>query len=52
MTKEDFLTVRWNNVLMLGLGLLVVVFAAVALVTPLMSDLAGFIGTGIIGVLY
>jgi hypothetical protein len=29
MEKEEFLTVRWNNVLALGLGLVFVVYAVV-----------------------
>lgn len=52
MDKERFLTVRWNNLLALGLGAFFAAFVAVALATTVMSDLAGFIGTMIIGVLY
>jgi hypothetical protein len=52
VTKEKFLTVRWNNVLALGLGILVLAFAGVVLFTPVLSDLAGFIGLVVIGVLY
>jgi hypothetical protein len=52
MTKEKFLTLRWNNVLSLGLGALVLVYAVVALFTSLSSDLAGFIGLVVLGVLY
>jgi len=52
MTKERFLTVRWNNLLTLGLGTLVLVYAVVVLSTSLLSDLAGFIGLVVIGVLY
>ena len=52
MTKEQFLTVRWNNLLSLGLGALVLVYAVVVLSTSLLSDLAGFIGLAVIGVLY
>ena len=52
MTKEKFLTVRWNNLLSLGLGLLVLIYAVVALSTSVSSSLGGFIGLVVIGVLY
>lgn len=52
MTKEDFLTVRWNNVLTLGLGLIMLIYVAVVLSTSFLSDLAEFIGLVIIGVVY
>ncbi len=52
MTKEEFLTVRWNNVLALGLGLIFVIYAVVALSTSVSSSLGGFIGLVVIGVLY
>jgi hypothetical protein len=50
--KDRFLTVRWNNLLSLGLGILVLTYAAVALSTSLASELGGFIGLVVIGVLY
>jgi hypothetical protein len=52
MTKEEFLTVRWNNVLALGLGLIFVIYAVVALSTSVLSDSAAFVGLVVIGVLY
>jgi hypothetical protein len=52
MTKERFLTVRWNNILTLGLGLPALACAIVVLSTGILSDLVGFIGLVIIGVLY
>lgn len=52
MTKEQFLTVRWNNILTLGLGLLVLLYVAVVLSTSVMSDRTSFIGLAVIGVLY
>lgn len=52
MTKEKFLTVGWNNLLTLGLGLPALIYAVVALSTPVLSDRSGFIGLVIIGVLY
>ena len=50
--KDRFLTVRWNNLLTLGLGIPALIYAAVALATSLASDLVGFIGLVVIGVLY
>ena len=52
MTKEKFLTVRWNNVLTLGLGLPALIYGSVVLSTGVLSDKVGFIGLVVIGVLY
>jgi len=52
MTKEEFLTVRWNNLLSLGLGLPALIYVVVALSTSVWSGRAGFIGLSVIGVLY
>jgi hypothetical protein len=52
MTKEKFLTVRWNNWLSLGLGLPALMYVIVVLSTSVLSVRAGFIGMVIIGVLY
>lgn len=52
MNYERFLTARWNNVLALGLAIPLVAFAVIALATPVLSDLAGFIGMTAISVLY
>jgi hypothetical protein len=52
MTKERYLTVRWNNLLTLGLGIPLVIWVVVVLSTSVLSDLAGFIGTAVIGVVY
>ena len=52
MTKERFLTVRWNNLLSLGMGLPALIYAVVVLSTSVLSDSAGFIGLVVIGVLY
>ena len=52
MTKEKFLTVRWNNLLTLALGLPALIYAIVVFSTSVLSDSAGFIGFAIIGVLY
>ena len=52
MTKEQFLTVRWNNILALGLGLPMLLYVAVVLSMPVMSDRVSFIGLVVIGVVY
>ena len=52
MTKEKFLTVRWNNLLSLGLGIPALIYVVVVLSTSVLSDSAGFIGLVVIGVLY
>ena len=52
MTKDQFLTVRWNNILTVGLGIPALTFAAIGLFTPLLSDLAAFWGFAGIGALY
>ena len=52
MTKEKFLTVRWNNLLSLGLGIPVLIYAVIVLYTSVLSESAGFIGLVVFGVLY
>ncbi len=52
VTKERFLTRRWNNWLLLGMGLPTLVYAVVFLSTSVLSDLAGFIGMAVIGAVY
>ena len=52
MTKEKFLTVRWNNLLTLGLGIPALIYGVVVLSTSVLSDITGFIGLVAIGVIY
>jgi hypothetical protein len=52
MTKEKFLTVRWNNWLTLVLGLPALIYGIVVLSTSVLSDFWGFIGLVVIGALY
>jgi hypothetical protein len=52
MTKERFLSVRWNNLLSLGLGLPVLIYAVVALSTSVWSTRGGLIGVSVFGALY
>ncbi|MEJ2209432.1 MAG: hypothetical protein P8129_10395 [Anaerolineae bacterium] len=52
MNKEKFLTVRWNNLLSLGLGLPALIYVLVAFSTSLWTEVGGMIGLSIIGVVY
>ena len=52
MIKEKFLTVRWNNLLALGLGLPALIYVIVALSTSLWTARGEMIGLAIIGALY
>ena len=52
MTKEQFLTRRWNNLLTVGMGIPVLIYIAVVLSTSVLSDFTGFIGMVVLGVLY
>ena len=52
MTKEQFLTVRWNNLLTLALGIPALMYVIFAFSTSLWSTRGGLIGLAIIGVLY
>ena len=52
MTKETFLTARWNNWLNLGMGIPTLAYGVFVLSTSVMSNFAGFIGIAFIGVVY
>jgi hypothetical protein len=52
MTKREFLTVRWNNWLTLGLGLPALIYVLMAFSNSLWTERGGLIGLSIIGVLY
>jgi hypothetical protein len=52
MTKERLLTVRWNNLLSLALGLPALTYIVFAFSTSLWLTRGGLIGLSIIGVLY
>ena len=52
MTKGKFLTVGWNNVLTLALGVPAVLFVFYAFSTTVWTSKGGLIGLSIIGVLY
>jgi hypothetical protein len=52
MTKEKFLTVRWNNLLALGFGFIPLTYVVVAFSTSVWSVRGGLIGLAVIGFLY
>ena len=52
MTKDKFLTVRWNNILTLALGLPAIIYMIASFSTQVWSTRGGLIGLSIIGVLY
>ena len=52
MTKENFLTIRWNNFLTLALGLPTLIYIIIALSGPLWTTRGGLIWLGLVGVLY
>ena len=52
MTKEKFLTLRWNNILTLGIGLITLIYVGLVLSTSILSNLATFIGLALIGAVY
>jgi hypothetical protein len=52
MSREEFLTVRWNNLLSLVIGLIPLTYVIVVLTTSTLSPGAAFTGLMIIGVVY
>ena len=49
MTREQFLTVRWNNILSIGLAAIVVAYAAIIVTTSDWAGRGALIGLAIIG---
>jgi hypothetical protein len=52
MSREAFLTVRWNNILTLALGLPALIFVVYALSSSLWMEQNGLVVLAAIGVLY
>jgi hypothetical protein len=52
MTRERLLTVPWNNLLSLALGLPALLYIAYAFSGGMWQEKGGLIGLAIIGVLY
>lgn len=52
MNRKEFLTVRWNNLLSLGLGLPALIYILFAFSSSVWLGRGGMIGLAVIGVLY
>ena len=52
MTRERFLTIRWNNYLSLALGVPGLAYVILALFVLSLSDFAAFIGMVIVGAFF
>ncbi len=52
MTREKFLTVRWNNWLTLGLGIPTLIYIVVAFSTSAWSEWGGLVGLAVMGAIY
>jgi hypothetical protein len=50
--RDRFLTLRWNNILSLGLGLIVLVYVVGAVAAGVWSEKDGFIGMAVLGAVY
>ena len=52
MTKEKFLTVRWNNILSVALGVPALLYLVYALSNLVWTQISGLIWLAVIGALY
>jgi hypothetical protein len=52
MSKEKFLTIRWNNILSLGLGIPALLYIIFAISSSLWPTINGLIWLAVIGALY
>ena len=52
MTKEKFLTVHWNNLLALAMGLVPLIYVIYAFSTSTWTVKGGLIGLAVIGAFY
>jgi hypothetical protein len=52
MTKQEFLTVRWNNILSAALGTPTLIYVILAFSTSFWMERDGLIGLGIFGALF
>jgi hypothetical protein len=52
VTKEKFLTVRWNNLLSLGLGIPTLIYIVAAFSTGLWLERGGLIGLAVFGAFF
>lgn len=52
LTREKLLTIGWNNVLNIGLGILALIYVIYAVSTSMWTESSGLIGIAIVGVIY
>lgn len=52
MTKEKLLTVRWNNLLSVALGIPALLYVVYALSNLVWTEMSGLIWLAVIGALY
>jgi hypothetical protein len=52
MTRDRFLTIRWNNLLSLGLGLPTLIYVVVAFSSSAWLGKSGLIGLAILGAMF
>jgi hypothetical protein len=52
MTKEKILTIRWNNILTLALGIPALIYVVFALSNLIWTEMSGMIWLAAIGALY
>ena len=52
MTKEKFLTIRWNNFLSLGLGLPTLIYIVFAFSSSAWLEKSGLVGLAIFGAFF
>ncbi len=52
VTRDDFLTVRWNNLLSLGLGIPTLIYVLAAFSTAMWMERGGLIGLALFGALF
>ena len=50
--RDKYLTARWNNILVVALGVPMLIFAYVALVGGAFSDFTAFIGLVVVSAFY
>ena len=52
MKKGKYLTVRWNNLLLMAFGIPIVIYAVIALSTDWLTDFVGFLVMVVAGAVY
>ena len=52
MNKEKLLTIRWNNILTIGLGIPTLSYMHLFLLSALVDHARGLIGLAVLGILY